>query len=671
MIAFDIETNSLNPRTGKVIGFSYSDGKTSRYICHLKWENNALVEVYSKQRCVAILNWLSKQKLILHNASFDIQFIKNYFGIDLLPSLYCDTVLLAHFIDENKISYGLKELSAELLGADAKEEQTILKEHLKSKGAGPKELYKADLDIIAKYARKDVDLTMRLYNILTPELKNPELFYGEIMEVYKEVVIPMQARGVQFDVSKAFNYLIAISSDIQQIKSDILREIAPYLDKFYTIYYDHNYPLKSRGLVADKMKLGMTLLEAQKAVAKDKGDEGFNIQSKHHLSQLFFDIMQLKPLSYTDKKAPQVDEDFLESIKGEYNFAANLILYNKLNKIKSTYYERFLDEHEDGIFYPQYYLHRTVSGRMSGDFQQLPRPLENGHPLLLKYNNVIREFFIARPGCILVDDDYDSLEPRIFASVAGDQALIDIFKNGHDFYSTIAIMVEKLENVSADKKAENYLGKVNKTARQMAKIYSLGLAYGLDDYKLHKDLNIPQHEAKKLVEGYFSAFPKLHKWMTETKKSILLNGEISTRFGRIRHQKEIVTLHKKHGDAILNALDLWKKYNESPAIYTQAKKDYKVVRHAINNAYNHQIQGLAGHILNRAAIAISKQFKALQLSAYIIGAVHDELIIECIESQKETVANIVRDCMENTTKIEVPLTATPSFGYNLKEAKGV
>jgi DNA polymerase-1 len=670
MIALDIETNSLNPRTGKIIGFSYSDGAKSRYICHLKWENGELVEVYSKKRCVALLHWLSKQKLILHNASFDLQFIKNYFGVDLLPALHCDTMLLAHFNDENKLSYGLKELGAELLGADAKEEQTILKEHLKSKGAGPKEFYKADLDIIAKYARKDVDLTMRLYNILTPELKNPDLFYNEIMEVYKEVVIPMQARGVQFDVSKAFDYLIAINSDIQQIKSDILREIAPHLDKFYAIYYDHNYPLKSRGLVADKMKLGMTLLEAQKAVAKDRGDEGFNIQSKHHLSQLFFDIMQLTPLSYTDKKAPQVDEDFLESIKGEYNFAANLILYNKLNKIKSTYYERFLDEHEDGIFYPQYYLHRTVSGRMSGDFQQLPRPLESGHPLLLKYNNVIREFFIARPGCILVDDDYDSLEPRIFASVAGDQVLIDIFKNGHDFYSTIAIMVEKLENVSADKKAENYLGKVNKDARQKSKAFSLGIAYGLDDYKLHKDLNIPQHEAKKLIEGYFSAFPKLHKWMIETKKSILQSGEISTRFGRTRHQKEVVTLYKKHGDAILNALDLWKKYNEHPIVYTQAKKDYKVVRHAINNAYNHQIQGLAGHILNRAAIAIAKQFKALQLDAYIIGAIHDELIIECIESQKEAVANIVRDCMENTTKIEVSLTATPSFGYSLKEAKG-
>lgn len=666
MIALDIETDGLNPRKNKVIGFSYSDGKKSRYICHLKWENSTLVEVYSKRRCIAILNWMSKQRLVMHNAAFDVQFIKNYFGVDLLPALHCDTMLLAHFNDENKMSYGLKELGAELLGADAKEEQTILKEHLKSKGAGPKEFYKADLDIIAKYARKDVDLTMRLYNILTPELKNPELFYGEIMEVYKEVVIPMQARGVQFDVSKAFDYLIAISSDIQQIKSDILREIAPHLDKFYAIYYDHNYPLKSRGLVADKMKLGMTLLEAQKAVAKDKGDEGFNIQSKHHLSQLFFDIMQLTPLSYTDKKAPQVDEDFLESIKGEYNFAANLILYNKLNKIKSTYYERFLDEHEDGIFYPQYYLHRTVSGRLSSDFQQLPRPLESGHPLLMKYNNIIRELFIARPGHIIIGCDWSQLEPRCFASESGDQALIDIFKNDLDFYSVIGINVLKID-ASAKKSDDNFLGKINKTARQQSKAFSLGLAYGMDDYKLHKDLGISQNEAKIIVNNYMRAFPSLAEKMRRNKEKMLKEGIAETRFGRIRRQPNIPYLYKKHGDAILNALDLWKKYNESPAIYAQAKNDYKVVRHALNNCLNFPIQGLAAHLCNRACINIARRIK--DIDAHIIAQIHDEIIVECLDIDKQKIADIIKEEMELGTKIEVPLEAEPAFGNNLLEAK--
>lgn len=670
LIALDIETTGLNPRKDKIIGFSYSDGRRSRYICHLQWVNGQLVELYSKERCITILNWLLRQKLILHNAAFDLQFIKNYFGIDLLPALHCDTMLLAHFNDENKRSYGLKELGAELLGADAKEEQNILKEHLKAIDAGPKEFYKADLDIIAKYARKDVELTMQLYNLLSLGLKNSDLFYDEIMAVYKEVVIPMQARGFAVDVEKIKAALEEIKIDILDLKTSIYNNIAPHLNNFYLLYYEHNYPLKSRGLVADKMKLGMSLLEAQMAVAKDKGDEGFNINSKGHLSQLFFDILNCRPISYTDGGAAQVDALFLESIKNEYLFVNDLILYNKLNKIKSTYYERILDEQENGIFYPQYFLHRTVSGRMSGDFQQLPRPLETGHPILLKYNNIIREFFIARPNHILVDDDYDSLEPRIFASVAGDQELIEIFTKGYDFYSTIAIMVEGLQNVSADKKADNYLGKVNKAARQKAKAYSLGIAYGLDDYKLHKDLGITQFAAKGLIKGYFKVFPKLHNWMIETRKSILQKGEVSTRFGRTRHQKEVVNLYNKHGVAILNALELYKKYENHPAAYVSAKKDYKIVRHAVNNAYNHQIQGLAGHILNRAAIAIAREFSGQNLHAWIVGAIHDELVIECVEHQREIVAKIIRDCMENTTKVEVPLTAIPSFGYNLKDAKG-
>jgi DNA polymerase-1 len=296
--------------------------------------------------------------------------------------------------------------------------------------------------------------------------------------------------------------------------------------------------------------------------------------------------------------------------------------------------------------------------------------LENGHELLLKYNNRIRDFFIARPTFVFIDDDYNSLEPRVFSSVAGDEALTNIFKNNEDFYSKIAIMVEGLQNVSSDKSAPNYLGKVNKSARQTAKAYSLGIAYGLDSYKLHKDLNISKSEAESLIKGYFEAFPKLKQWQEDSKTNILVNGKVSTRFGRVRRQPEIPRIFAKHGNAILNALDLWKKYNETPGLYKQAKEDYAKVRHAINNAYNHQIQGLAAHILNRAAIAVAIEYKEKQLDAYIIGCIHDEIIVESSITDRDEAAAILKRCMEQTTIIETPLEAEPSFGQTLKEAKG-
>ena len=673
MIAFDTETTGLNVRKDRVIGFSYYDGKESIYVVHLKWNGSSLVEITPFAQCVEILETFKTEELIMHNAAFDCQVVKNYFGVDLLSSLKIDTVLLAHLLDENRSSYGLKELGTALFGFGAASEQTDLKNALKQQGAGSSEFFKAPVEILSKYARKDVELTYKIAKKLLPQLtpKLSDLFYSEIMPLYKEVVIPMQARGVAINVSAMEKTQAEMASDMEILRNKIESDIQPALAPFYDWFYNKEYPLKTRGKVFTAMKLGLSLREAQEKVCKDDKVQPFNILSKHHLKKLFFDIYKEKPLSYTEAKQPQVDEDFLTSVASKYSFVDDLILYNKLTKVKSTYIDRILEESENGIFYPTYFMHRTVSGRLSGDMQQVPRPLEQGPALLLKYNNLLRTFFVSRPEYIFIDDDYESLEPRVFAAVAGDSALTDIFKNGHDFYSTIAIMVEKLENVSADKKAPNYLGKVNKPARQTAKAYSLGIAYGLDDYKLHKDLNISQNESKKLIAGYFAAFPQLKAWMERTKHSMLTTGQVETRLGRIRRNQEIPALYKCHGDAALNALDLWKKYNENEHVYNSAKLDYKKIRHAINNSYNHQIQGLAAHILNRAAIEVVRAFKNENLDAYIVALIHDEILVECSLNCIDRVKEIMQTKMEGTLKIETPLVAIPSIGKNFLEAKGV
>jgi DNA polymerase-1 len=314
-------------------------------------------------------------------------------------------------------------------------------------------------------------------------------------------------------------------------------------------------------------------------------------------------------------------------------------------------------------------MHRTTTGRLAGDFQQLPRQLESGHPILLKYNNRIRSFFVARPGKIFIDSDYESLEPHIFSHLAGDEVLLNIFRTGVDFYSQVAIATEGLTEYSADKSAPNYLGKVNKTARQMAKSYSLGIRYGLDDYKLHKDLGISQQSAQRLVKQYFESFPKLAKSMEDAKNSILNTGRVSNMFGRVRRNPEIPPLYRKYGNSILNALDLWKKFNETPGLYKQAKVDYKTVRAGINNAYNFEVQSTAAHIVNRASIEIAKAFNELGLDAAIIGQCHDEVLIECDESIKEQVAAIMQDKMENTVKLSIDLPAIPQYGYRYSEVK--
>jgi DNA polymerase-1 len=157
--------------------------------------------------------------------------------------------------------------------------------------------------------------------------------------------------------------------------------------------------------------------------------------------------MGIKPLTQTKKGQDQFDMDMLEELSKTYEWANNLRTYNKLLKIKSTYIDRFLDGQEDGRYYFYYKQNGTVSGRYGSDAQQLPKPKEEGEdtPLLVKYTNVVREFLIAGEGRKLIDNDYTSLEPHCFASVAGDINLQEIFNNGWDFYSTVAIRTEKLD----------------------------------------------------------------------------------------------------------------------------------------------------------------------------------------------------------------------------------
>ncbi len=137
----------------------------------------------------------------------------------------------------------------------------------------------------------------------------------------------------------------------------------------------------------------------------------------------------------------------------KYKWASLLRDYNKLNKIKGTYIDRILDNQENGIFYPSFQQHKTVSGRYGSDLQQLPRPLEENQAseVVRKYNNEIRKLFIAGENYVFIDSDYESLEPHVFAHVSGDERLKDIFRSGCDFYSTIAIATEKLDGVSAVK----------------------------------------------------------------------------------------------------------------------------------------------------------------------------------------------------------------------------
>lgn len=401
-----------------------------------------------------------------------------------------------------------------------------------------------------------------------------------------------------------------------------------------------------------------------------------NISSKKQMGEIVFNYMKVKPLTKTIKGAPQFNDALIQYLaENKFTWANKLSDYNKLIKIKSAYIDRFLDNNQDGKYYFYYKQHGTLSGRYSSDAQQLPRPKEAGElsPLVLEYNNAIRSFFVAGEGRKFIDADYESLEPHVFAHVSGDEGLRNIFRKGHDFYSTIAIQTEKLSGVSADKKSGTYLGKLNKPLRQKAKAYSLGVPYGMTPYALAKTLEVDEKEAQKLYDGYLDGFPELKKWMQRSKRDAQYKGYVKTQTGRIRHLDRVKELHAEHGEKLLN-FKYRKKLEKQIAkklggfeASKEVKNMYLDYKNGINNSRNYQIQGLSASIVNKSMIAIMKDFRNENIDGYVCATVHDQIIVNVSDLDLDRAIEIVQNRMTTVVELSVDLKAPPEVSSNWRD----
>jgi DNA polymerase I-like protein with 3'-5' exonuclease and polymerase domains len=740
IIAFDTETNSLNPRKGKIIGFSVS-GEVGKgyYMPTMIFKDNELQDAIIEGKLAhdlakKTISLLVGKKLVMHNASFDVRFVKCFYNVDLLSSLHVDTMLLVHTVKEEGAgfmggsAFGLKDIAKMIqkdIGLDvekaANEEQVALKESIKRNGGQITrenyEIWKADLELLSEYASADTDLTLRVYNHFMKTLKDEGLekffFEDEVMPLYKEVTIPMEQVGIKLDMELIKSSRAKIIEKLQEYADLVTKELLKNPDvRAWVVYKAQDaYPPNNKGTFAQELVKEMKfdleqsaktgkytvtksalmrlpecsakhfLLHGDAAVLdrdvsmkismklwrEDNDGAYFNIQSKDQLGEIAFGVLGIKPLSTTKTGKPQFDDDTVQSIAGKYEWAKNLRIYNRLLKIKSTYMDRFLDAQEDGRYYFYYKQHGTVSGRYGSDAQQLPRPKEEGddEPIVIEYNNLIRAFFIHDEGNIFVDCDYESLEPHTFAHVSGDEGLKDIFRNNWDFYSTIAIKTEKLNQYSPDKKAPNFLRKLEPKLRNKAKAYALGIPYGMGAYALGMTLGIPTKEAKKLVDGYLNGFPELKNWMERSKKQAKEKGYVSTQVGRIRHLPKVKAIYDKIGDDLLD----WniKKEMERQYGVDQIKNLSRDYINGLNNSCNVQIQGLAASIVNRAALAINRKFIELGIRGWVCAQIHDQLVIEVEQTKSEEAARIVQDLMENTTKLSIDLKAPPALAHNLRD----
>ena len=746
VIAYDTETNSLNMRKGAIVGWSVSgEVGMGYYLPTLIWNpaTQTLDEFVidgtgAHKISKTLLPMLKGKKLVMHNASFDTRFTKNYYGIDLLEDLWIDTALLVHTVYEEGAfgfgnPFGLKSIAImnqKELGLDVEEdankEQIELKESIKANGGEITkvnfEIFKADLEILGKYAAADTDLTLRICYLYLERLKDEGLedffFNEEVMPIYKEVTVPMEEYGVDLDIDLLNRTNEEIKADLEKNRKIVMESLLkiPEAKNWVIDTSLQEYPPRNKGNWAQELvkmfsvnlprsektgKFSLTqkliesleeedcptnvknfllsgdldhleandILRISTNLWKEKNDgEYINIQSKKHLGEIVFKYIGEEAISKTSKGQDQFDMGMLEELSKKYEWAENLRIYNKLLKIKSTYVDRFLEGAEDGRYYFYFKQNGTVSGRYGSDAQQLPKPKEDGEdaPIIVRYTNLVRAFLVAGPGRKIIDSDYESLEPHCFASVSGDEKLRDIFNKGHDFYSTVAIQTERLDNVSADKKADNYLKKVDPVKRNQAKAYSLGIAYGMEAYALGKTLDIPTKEAEKLVEGYLNGFPELKEWRINSREQIKEYGFIKNKVGRIRHLPKVMRVQEKFGEKILD----WRFRKELEQRYDRDKvmKVYRDYRNGLNNCLNFQLQSLAAAVVNRAAVQINRKAKEMGIDAVVQAQVHDQLIINVREDQAEEFAPIVQKLMEETTQLEgVTLKAPPEISDNWRD----
>jgi len=361
--------------------------------------------------------------------------------------------------------------------------------------------------------------------------------------------------------------------------------------------------------------------EVKEEIYKESETE-FNISSPKQLGEVLFEKMGL-PHGKKNQTGYSTDEATLSKLI-EYPIIVNVLEYRMLTKLYSTYIEGLKNNVlEDGKIHTIYTQTLTRTGRLSST-----EPNLQNIPVRNEYGRQIRKCFIPEEDSMILSSDYSQIELRIFAHLAGVEELINAFKNGEDIHRKTA------SDIYGVKQEE-----VTPNMRRNAKAVNFGIIYGISSYGLSDDLSISPKEAKEFINKYFETYPGIKKYMEETTAQAHSDGYVKT----IMNRKRII-------DELHN-------------------KNYMIRTMGERMALNTPIQGSSADILKKAMIEIDKKFEELHLKSKMLLQIHDELVFNVYSSELEIVKQIVRDIMENTITLSVPLEVDINIGKNLYETK--
>lgn len=675
-IAYDTETTGTTVDS-KIIGFSVcADIEIGYYVVLSYWdpEQKKLIDRETKKGAKSFLEKLKNKSLVMQNAPFDCSMTNLNFGIELMPYVVHDTMIGGHILNENRAN-GLKERGVELYGEDARAEQKAMKESVhKNGGVLTKdlyELYKADEDLMAFYGAKDAILTLKVFYNDVPQIYEEKLdkfFYDEeSMALLRGPTYDMNTSGLKIDVEALQKLKKTLEVEILEDRAFINKEIAAYVKEKYpgtgkTNHFNIDAPQQRSWLLYSKLGNTFNILtKVGREVCKKLGLKLPYTQSAkrefiHVCESRKGDIWEEESFNHKTGKKTRAKKianswtymacgkESLIKLSKKYKWVEAYLRYAKNVKLLNTYVEGIQSKLHYGIIYPSFLQHGTTSGRYSSrkpNFQNLPRD-----------DKRIKSCIVARPGNVLVGADYSQLEPRVFASLSGDKRLLDCFKTGDDFYSVIGVEVFDKQGMSLKKNEDKSFAKQFPQLRDIAKVVALSATYGTTAPKMSPTIGKSIDEAQEIIDNYFERFPSVQKLMLESHALAKKNGSVTNLFGRPRRMPKALLIEEIYGNA------------------NHERLPYEA-RNTLNLAVNHRVQSTAASIMNRAAIAVWKECSARGWDKVkIVLQVHDQLILEGPEKLGNEMAEVLKRCMEETTKLPgVDLVAEPFISKDLAGQK--
>lgn len=438
----------------------------------------------------------------------------------------------------------------------------------------------------------------------------------------------------EINMNKLGQAAILKAKFIHETKKELIDKLKD--NDLYNLFVDIEMPLSNvlalmeyNGINVDRVKLeemGKEIKIKIELISKDiynyAGGE-FNISSPIQLGDILFEKLNL-PHGKKGKNGYSTAVDVLEKLKGKHPIIELILEYRMLTKLYSTYIEGLISSiASDNKIHTIYTQTLTRTGRLSS----IEPNLQN-IPIRHEYGKLIRKAFVPSYDSVIVSSDYSQIELRLLSHIANVESLIEAFKDDADIHTKTASDIFKVEPQE-----------VTKEMRRNAKAVNFGIIYGISGYGLSEQIGVTPKEANEFIDNYLNTYPGVKKYMDDV-------------------------IAKAHEDGYVRTL-----FNRKRTIPELNNKNYMIRSGGERIALNTPIQGTSADIIKKAMIEIDNEIKKNNLRAKMIVQVHDELVFDCPKDELEELKKIIRNIMENTYQLNVPLKVDIEYGDDWYQAK--